>query len=376
MDGNGERAGEGESTKPTGNHSEVNSFEDNRDAKNTLGDNRRTKVHESMSSGIEDIPSPFTDPQNNLADISDRAKALRAFCEKHNERAYASYSEGKGEQQLLNPEPFGQDSEFWHLVTECYEENGKMLREEFELLKSFQPEIGNIATQGGVADKLRNQLKMISLSRAIKDAKKTLQKQENALTDEVTGLWSRKALYSVLGNLRVKSIRNEIGKLDNTDERRRVGSVRHGIIMIDGDHLKAINDTLGHAAGDKRIRELGQFIRGALKNTDFIARLGGDEYVAIVYHIPEKDAEAIVEKIAENIRSGVEKAFGDRPGIMDSNGQERKELPTTVSVGATIIDPRKNPEDTIGEVDGLMMKAKKEGGRNVVWGKNGPVPKE
>ena len=64
-----------------------------------------------------------------------------------------------------------------------------------------------------------------------------------------------------------------------TAERRGSGL---GLLFVDMDHFKDINDTYGHLAGDAFLREVTQRLKGALRDTDTIARLGGDEFVVLI----------------------------------------------------------------------------------------------
>jgi diguanylate cyclase (GGDEF)-like protein len=61
------------------------------------------------------------------------------------------------------------------------------------------------------------------------------------------------------------------------------------VIGIDVDHFKKVNDTLGHAAGDRLLRDIGQLIRSAIRERDMAFRLGGDEFLIL---LPENDARA------------------------------------------------------------------------------------
>lgn len=91
------------------------------------------------------------------------------------------------------------------------------------------------------------------------------------------------------------------------------------IIVFDVDCLKLINDTLGHDQGDKLLQLTADIISKSLRGTDFLARIGGDEFVAI---LPETDEET-ANKIAERIRNNIRKA-----------NEEPRAFPISISIGA------------------------------------------
>ena len=81
--------------------------------------------------------------------------------------------------------------------------------------------------------------------------------------------------------------------------------------MLDLDRFKQVNDTLGHNAGDKLVQEVGERLRSLLRETDTVARIGGDEF-AIVQVSPKGEAD--VRRLCERIISVIRKPFiiGDR----------------------------------------------------------------
>ncbi len=92
-----------------------------------------------------------------------------------------------------------------------------------------------------------------------------------------------------------------------TEELERVERGRRfpvSIMMADLDGLKGVNDTLGHAAGDRLIRQAAQLIRHAVRGDDVVARMGGDEFAVI---LPNTDADT-ASKVCDRIRNG-EAAF-------------------------------------------------------------------
>ena len=85
----------------------------------------------------------------------------------------------------------------------------------------------------------------------------------------------------------------------------------HALCIMDLDRFKIVNDTLGHAAGDELLRQVSQRIRGVLRQTDIIARIGGDEFALFLSNVGPDDAEAIAEKILLVIRE-YQFVWGDR----------------------------------------------------------------
>jgi diguanylate cyclase (GGDEF)-like protein len=90
--------------------------------------------------------------------------------------------------------------------------------------------------------------------------------------------------------------------------------------MVDSDHLKQMNDTHGHEAGDKLIKHIVGSIRAALRTTDVVARYGGDEFVCL---LPETGATGAAI-VAERLRYHLERT----PVDIGS-----KSVPSTVSIG-------------------------------------------
>ena len=74
-----------------------------------------------------------------------------------------------------------------------------------------------------------------------------------------------------------------------------------GLLVMDIDHFKTLNDTFGHVAGDAVLREFGEVVGGRLREDDILARWGGEEFVVL---LPEADT-ALVTQVAERIRAEV-----------------------------------------------------------------------
>jgi diguanylate cyclase (GGDEF)-like protein len=112
--------------------------------------------------------------------------------------------------------------------------------------------------------------------------------QHQALHDTLTGLANRALLEDRLGQAL---------------HRHRRSGEQVALLMLDLDHFKQVNDTLGHPAGDELVRQVGTRLRALLRDTDTVARIGGDEF-AIVQARPkgETDVRRLCERIIETIR--------------------------------------------------------------------------
>ncbi len=75
----------------------------------------------------------------------------------------------------------------------------------------------------------------------------------------------------------------------------------HSLAFLDLDRFKAVNDTAGHAVGDQLLMELSRRIQGQLRNSDILARMGGDEFVILLPGCPLGPARALIERIREQI---------------------------------------------------------------------------
>jgi len=109
-----------------------------------------------------------------------------------------------------------------------------------------------------------------------------------ALTDNLTGLPNRTQMNQIL--------HKEFSRFERHNQ-------RFGIIMLDIDHFKKINDNFGHDAGDKVLCKLAEIFQNAIRSSDFVARWGGEEFLICCTTIEEADLEPIAENIREVIYS-------------------------------------------------------------------------
>jgi diguanylate cyclase (GGDEF)-like protein len=160
--------------------------------------------------------------------------------------------------------------------------------------------------------------------------------QHQAMHDALTGLPNRVLLF--------ERIQLAIDSADRTQK-------QFALYFIDLDGFKAINDSLGHAAGDSVLKELASRLKNAVRKEDIVARLGGDEFVVMVGNIPDAGmASHIAEKLFECFKTSL---------IPD-----QVSLPISPSIGIALYpDDGTTVDELINHTDAAMYEVK-AGGRN------------
>ena len=138
------------------------------------------------------------------------------------------------------------------------------------------------------------------LARAMRQASSDRALREEALTDALTALPNRRALDERLA-----------------EEVRRARRYRLPLAcaMCDVDGLKALNDTCGHAAGDHALRALADLLREELRETDFAARCGGDEFILLLPHTSADEARRLSARISGRLRAPAGGGLGASFGV-------------------------------------------------------------
>jgi len=183
--------------------------------------------------------------------------------------------------------------------------------------------LGVLANQAAAA------LSTIQMNDRIKDM---------AMRDGLTGLYNRRAFDGQLGHA--------LGRED-----RQKG--RLGLVLLDIDHFKKLNDTFGHPAGDAVLRHTAHVVEHHLRRADEAARFGGEEFALI---LPATD-EAGALRLAERVRGGVEKAQLVFEGAR---------LSVTVSLGVAVWPSDGKDEETLLAAADRALYAAKQAGRNRV----------
>ncbi len=130
---------------------------------------------------------------------------------------------------------------------------------------------------------------------------------------------------------------------------RRRGEHRVGVLFMDLDNFKVVNDSLGHEVGDRVLQLVAERLKGCLRPEDTLARFGGDEFTVLVEDLREPvDAVRVAERLMEALRE---------PFVVNDS-----ELFVKPSIGITLGSSRtKSCEDLLRDADTAMYRAKAEG---------------
>ena len=145
------------------------------------------------------------------------------------------------------------------------------------------------------------------------------------------------------------SIYDELDKLVDNFQLKKI---EFGIIILDIDFFKSVNDTNGHHAGDVVLVEAAQCFSKNIRSNDFIGRQGGEEFLALIDNVDIKETT----KIAERVRSAIEE------NIIDVDGTN---INITVSGGIAHSSETKERDSLINLADERLYVAK-ESGRNKI----------
>ncbi|MCG8451374.1 MAG: GGDEF domain-containing protein, partial [Pirellulales bacterium] len=130
--------------------------------------------------------------------------------------------------------------------------------------------------------------------------------------------------------------------------RQSASPTPHAVLFMDLDHFKRVNDGLGHAVGDKVLAELASRWQACVREGDLVARYGGDEFVALLASVANRQAvELIAARLAEATSQPV------------SVGKDELSLTVTIGIAFTE-DPSNDLNALIAAADHAMYAAKKE----------------
>ena len=184
-----------------------------------------------------------------------------------------------------------------------------------------------------------------------RDIKRIYHLEIENITDPLMGIHNRRHLTRIL--------EEEFSKAERY-------TLPFSILMLDIDHFKQINDTYGHDVGDMVLINLGKTIQGLIRETDCVARYGGEEIMVVC---PLTDAEHAVE-LAERLRQEIEASI-----IVPNDAKnEIPEVRITVSIGVSEYTPDiASASELVKRADMALYRAKDEG-RNCIFLCNGTTP--
>lgn len=161
-----------------------------------------------------------------------------------------------------------------------------------------------------------------------------------AMRDPLTGLYNRRPLED--------SLQREISRA-----RRSVSPV--GVMAIDADHFKRINDSFGHDTGDAVLRAMARVLSASVRDCDIVCRAGGEEFVIL---LPEMGKHELMQR-AESVRLSVETT----PIVVGA-----RTVPVTVSIGIALFPEHGATEsDLLRSADAALYQAKAAGRNRVVF---------
>lgn len=186
-----------------------------------------------------------------------------------------------------------------------------------------------------IRGQVREEGKLRAMTVSLSARSQTL--EQAALTDGLTGMQNRRYFDDAL-----REYLQEFRRID-----RPVG-----LMILDLDHFKQVNDTHGHDVGDEVLRAVATCLRGMTRYHDVVARLGGEEFAVVT---PNMDVE-LLARFAERIRKAIANL-----SIMSGNVR----LKVTTSVGLAVWDHKESAEDFYRRADRHLYEAKKQGRNRV-----------
>ena len=173
----------------------------------------------------------------------------------------------------------------------------------------------------------------------------TLEMSEfRASHDPLTRLWNRGAIFDILNRELARS-------------KREMGST--GLLMMDIDYFKQINDRYGHLTGDEVLRELAKRLSKSIRSYDSVGRYGGEEFLVVLPNVAGTSSSHIAERIKMKAT-----------GIPMSTNEGNMSVTLSVGVAVTEWTGGYNADDLIQLADQALYRAKENGRDRIELGKN------
>ncbi len=186
-----------------------------------------------------------------------------------------------------------------------------------------------------IRTQVKEQGKLRAMTESLSARSETL--EHAALTDALTGMQNRRYFDDAL-----KEYLEEFKKIEKPV----------GLMVLDLDHFKMVNDTHGHDVGDEVLRRVAACLQEFTRYHDIVARLGGEEFAIVA---PNMSMDILI-KFAERIRRAVSNLTIESGNVS---------LKVTISVGLAVWDGREGPDDFYRRADKLLYQAKRQGRNRV-----------
>lgn len=213
------------------------------------------------------------------------------------------------------------------LLADGIQEDNPLLGAHLDLARRFHKASRRLDKISKISDGFQSQLKELN---------QTLQRA--SLTDTLTGIANRRAM--------LERLKAEANRSDR-------GGKPFSVLMLDLDHFKRINDTHGHEAGDLVIMAVAQTLENNLRNFDFCARWGGEEFLVLLTSTTVKSAVIVSEKLRAAVAAHEVAYEGERISISFSGG---------IAAHA----PDANVNETLRDADRALYVAKTQGRNRVI----------
>lgn len=166
-----------------------------------------------------------------------------------------------------------------------------------------------------------------------------------ATTDPLTGLYNRREVLARASDSFAKKKENK----------RHKTPANFGLLMLDFDNFKKINDTYGHPVGDRVLQELATRIRAALRPYDIVGRVGGEEFLVVLPDSCLEQCQEIAERLCKTVR--------EDPFLVDG-----LRIFGSISIGGATAHPfDRNLEVLLQRADERLYQAKNRGKNRVSW---------
>lgn len=190
-----------------------------------------------------------------------------------------------------------------------------------------------------------------------------LKEGENARRDALTGLPNLRAFNETM---EIEMSRRARLQRQEGRGQEEAGHFSLHVVKIDLDFFKSINDGFGHSVGDLYLQKVSERLRAALRETDTVARIGGDEFVALLSGMDPAYAEEMKERLLEAVRQGSREAKAELLARRPHMKLEETEANVSASMGFARFNDGETPDALLERADYASYVAKAAGKDAVV----------